>query len=159
MATLLVQSCSKSKNEFESKVRAINLYSGYFFKIIKKAIREGKFRSDIDICILSAEHGLIGADAKIEWYDRRMDRQRAEELAADVTNELHKRVVGNYDRVIVNVGKVYKHALKEGLSTLDVDIHHVQGGGIGVKGSNLKDLIRGGTETDSPQTNKATESF
>lgn len=159
MATLLVQSCSKSKNKVEDKVQAIDVYSGYFFKIIKKAMREEKFCSNMDICILSAEYGLIDAETEIEWYDRRMDHQRARELISDVTNDLHERVVDNYDRVIVNVGEVYKKAIDDGLSTLDVDVYYIQGEGIGVKGSRLKGLIRGEIGMDSPQIDTITESL
>ncbi len=35
MSSLLVQGCSKSKNTPEEAVPALELYSGYFFKIIK----------------------------------------------------------------------------------------------------------------------------
>jgi len=159
MATLLVQSCSKSKNEVSGKAHALDVYSGYFFKIIKKAMREDELCPDMDVCILSAEYGLIDAETEIKWYDRRMDRQRARELVSDVTSDLHERVVDNYDRVIVNVGEVYKKAIDDGLSTLDVDVYYIQGEGIGVKGSRLKGLIRGEIGMESPRIDTITESL
>lgn len=121
-------------------------------------MREGELCSDIDICILSAEHGLINADTEIEWYDRRMDRQRAKELAPDITKKLHNMVTSDYDRVLVNVGSVYKGAIRDGIATLDVDTYFIQGDGIGVKGSHLKQLIRGEIEFRSPQIDKFTVS-
>jgi len=52
MPTLLVQSCSATKNHVTEPTRAIEVYDGYFFRIIKKAMREGAFRSDIELRIL-----------------------------------------------------------------------------------------------------------
>lgn len=143
MSSLLVQGCSKSKNEPGNAVPALDLYSGFFFKIIKKAKREGEFDENIDLCILSAEHGLISPSEKITWYDRRMDTGRAAELAPDVTADIATRVNGTYDKVIVNVGGPYNRALKDIESVLDIPVHFIEGEGIGYKGSVLKKVIRG----------------
>lgn len=121
-------------------------------------MRENEFCSEIDVCILSAEHGLIDANTEIEWYDRRMDSQRARELAPEVTNKLHNMVTNNYEQVLVNVGDVYKEAIEDGLSALDVDTYYIQGEGIGLKGSHLKQFIRGEIEFSSPQVDKITVS-
>lgn len=142
MTMLLVQSCSKSKNTPDSAVPALELYSGYFFKIIKKAIREGEFRSDLDLCILSAKYGLIDATTEIEWYNQRMDAQRAEELQSEIAAALQNRVTEEYERVLVNVGQLYKRAIEDELSALDVDVQYIEGDGIGMKGSCLKRIIR-----------------
>jgi cytoplasmic iron level regulating protein YaaA (DUF328/UPF0246 family) len=143
MPTLLVQSCSKSKNQPATAVPALELYSGYFFKIIKKARREGALVSDIDICILSAEYGLLSSDSEIDHYDRRMDTERARELAPDVQAALETRVANGYDRVIVNVGGAYQEALEGIRKRVEVPVHYIEGAGIGEKGRLLKQVIRG----------------
>lgn len=146
MPSLLVQGCSKSKNRPGEAVPALELYTGYFFKIIKKAMREGEFDDQLDICILSAEHGLIDSDTEIEWYDRRMDSERANKIAPDVQTALRNRVTDSYDRIIVNVGGTYARALDGVESSLDADVHYIEGNGIGVKGSILKRVVRGDVE-------------
>jgi hypothetical protein len=145
MSALLVQSCSKSKNHPTEPVPALELYSGFFFKIIKKAMREDAFDERIDICILSAEYGLIDADAEVEWYDRRMDVERARELAPEVRETLCEKVQGSHERVIVNVGGVYNDALEGVDEYISSDIFHISGSGIGEKGRVLKRVIRGGS--------------
>ena len=147
MSILLVQSCSKSKNRSTVPVPALDLYSGFFFKIIKKAIREGEFDTRIDICILSAEYGLIDADTEIDWYDRRMDTERARELAPRVQQTLQAKVHGTYKRVIINVGGVYNTALDGIDEYLQPDIYRIEGSGIGEKGHVLKKVIRGNIES------------
>lgn len=143
MSTLLVQSCSKSKNCPSESVPALQLYSGYFFKIIKKAIDDGAMPESLDICILSAEHGLVDANEEIGWYDRRIDEARATEIAPNVRRRLSERVADGYDRVVINVGRDYRTALTGVEEELNVPVHYVQGGGIGEKGAVLKRLVRG----------------
>jgi len=153
MSPLLVQSCSKSKQEPDKPVQALDLYSGFFYNIIKKAKREGEIRSDIDICILSAEHGLIDSDTEIEWYDRRMDSKRAKELAPKVKAEFKRRVEEEYELVIINAGEAYRKALTGVEDTVNADVHYIEGDGIGYKGHALKRIIRGDFE---PLTNGST---
>lgn len=147
MSVLLVQSCSKSKRDADEAVPPLELYSGYFFKIINKAIREGDFEKQIDLCILSAEHGIVPQNSRISWYDRRMTQARAEELAPDVKKELHDYLDGAYDDVVINVGGVYRDALQEFVETADCNIYFIEGGGIGEKGHVLKKFIRGDIQT------------
>jgi hypothetical protein len=125
------------------------LYSGYFFKIIKKAIRDGEFDERIDICILSAEHGIIDAETEVGWYDRRMDAERARELAPEVRASLRETVRDTHDTVIVNVGGVYTDALGAIDEYVSSDIFRVEGDGIGQKGHVLKNLIRTDSRVES----------
>jgi hypothetical protein len=143
--TLLVQSCSKSKNRPNGAVDALDLYSGFFFRILKKARREGAFDPAIDLCILSAKHGLLDPESSIERYDREMDQTRAVELAPRVTEALAARA-GSYDRVVVNAGRVYRAALHGLTDSVTTPVYYIDGGGIGEKGHILKRLVR----TDAP---------
>lgn len=142
MPALLVQACSKSKNDPEGPVPALDLYSGYFFKIIKKAIRDGAFDDHLDISILSAEYGLIDAETQVEWYDRKMDSDRAAELAQPVQRTL-RNLDDTYETVFVNVGSVYRRTLGDVANSLEADVHYIDGDGIGYKGQTLKRVVRG----------------
>lgn len=150
MSVLLIQSCSKSKNHLDGPVSALDLYSGYFFKIIKKAMRENVFDERIDISILSAEYGLIDAETEIEWYDRRMDSERAKELAPAVQRELRSKVDDTYRMIIVNLGSTYQLALEGLESNIRPEVYHVEGDGIGRKGHTLKKVIRGDLQAVKP---------
>lgn len=145
MPTLLVQGCSKTKKSVSEPIEAFELYSGYYYKIIKKAIREGEFREDIDICILSAEHGLLDTNDEIITYNRRMDSERADELRSDIVSELETRVQkGGYEKVILNLGEAYRRAVAGFESRVDVSIKTLDGG-LGERGHCLKNIIRGNT--------------
>jgi len=147
MQTLLVQSCSATKNEVPEPVPAIELYDGYFFKIIKKAIREDVFQPDIDMRILSAKYGIVDPDEPIEYYDQRMTADRAEELRPTVTETLCRIVSENdYERVVVNTGEVYSRALDEFQQQSDISVETIDGDGIGTKGKLLKKYVRGETK-------------
>jgi hypothetical protein len=144
MQSLLVQSCSATKNEVPEPVPALELYDGYFFKIIKKAIREGVIRPDLDMRILSAKYGIVDPDEPIEYYDQQMTADRAEELRPTVTETLCQLVSENdYERVVVNTGEVYSQALDEFLQQVDVRVETIDGDGIGTKGKLLKEYVRG----------------
>ncbi len=122
----------------------MDLYSGYFFKIIKKSIREGTENAEIDMCILSAKYGIVGSHEEISTYDQRMDSNRAQELAPTVRETLRKRIVeGGYDTVVINAGKTYRQALEGFDAELDVETYAVEGDGIGTKGRALKQFLRG----------------
>lgn len=143
MAILLVQGCSKTKKSVSEPVEAFELYDGYYYKIIKKAIRKDEFHADLDICILSAEHGLLDPDDPIVTYDRKMDRERAEELRSDVISELQMRIEnGGYDTVLLNLGETYRRAVAGFESHTDATVRTFEGG-LGERGHYLKNVIRG----------------
>jgi hypothetical protein len=140
--TLLVQSCSKSKNRPDEAVTALDLYSGFFFRIIKKARREGAFDPEVELYILSAEHGLLAPETEIEWYDRKMETERAAELAPQVTQALAARAP-SYDQIIVNAGRAYRSALYGINDDVETPLRYIDGQGIGEKGQILKRIVRG----------------
>ena len=143
MPNLLVQGCSKTKKSVSEPVEAFELYDGYYYKIIKKAIRKDEFNADIDICILSAEHGLLDPDDLIVTYDREMNQERAENLREDVISELQTRIQNNgYDTVLLNLGETYRRAVAGFESQTDATVQTFEGG-LGERGHYLKKLIRG----------------
>lgn len=143
MTVLLVQSCSKSKNQDARGCQPLELYDGYFFKIVKKAKREGALRDDLEICILSAKYGLVDQTDSIDHYDREMTGERARQLRPEVLANLESRVAAHdYETVLLNLGRTYRSAV-EGLSErVDTPVTTIEGGGIGEKGQQLKQLLR-----------------
>jgi len=145
MTSLLVQSCSATKQNVDSPTPVLDLYEGYFFKIIKKALRTNRFQAGIDIIIISAEHGVLEPDEEIGYYDRKMDAERADELNPKIINYISNRVSRNkYDRIWINLGEDYLPAVDGIESAVDVSVDSIQGNGIGMKGKRLKRLISSG---------------
>lgn len=145
MTTLLVQSCSATKEPVDTPVPALDLYDGYFFRIIKKALRTNQFQPGLDIIIISAEHGVVESDDEIGYYDRRMETERAGELNDDVVTAIAQKVDENkYDNVWINLGKDYLPAIDGIEDAVDIPIRYIEGGGIGMKGKRLKHLVSRG---------------
>jgi len=101
------------------------------------------------LCILSAEYGIIESDEEVSWYDRRIDSERAKEIAPKVAQELARIVDSSYDKLLINVGRDYLEALDQARKELTVPIYYIEGSGIGEKGSVLKDVIRGDRDVES----------
>jgi hypothetical protein len=129
----------------DTPVPALDLYDGYFFRIIKKALRANQFQPGLDIIIISAEHGVIEPEDEIGYYDRRMDTERARELNADIVNTIADKVAEEgHGKVWINLGKDYLPAV-DGLETaVDVPVGYIEGCGIGMKGNRLKHLVSSG---------------
>lgn len=142
MNTLLIQSCSATKHRVENPVPAIDLYDGYFFRIIKKARRADQLDPMLDILILSAKHGIIEPTEEIEYYDQRMNPDHAKEINDDVVETIAKKVATKpYSDVWVNLGKDYYPAVDGLAEVVDIPVTHIDGAGIGVKGKQLKQLV------------------
>jgi hypothetical protein len=110
---LLVVSCSGRKHHLRGKSNAWDLYDGVAYRLLKKVERDEEFPRDIDVMILSAEHGLIPRSHRISWYDRRMNGQRSAELKNKVTSRLRKTISKtHYREVLLWMGKDYLDSLE-----------------------------------------------
>ena len=103
-------------------------------------MREGYFPSNVDIKILSAEFGLIDADTPIPYYDRQMDKRRAQELRSRVQGEL-KQLTNQtqYAEIFINMGKTYL-SVTDNLGAIvgqNTVVKHAEGG-IGSKSRSTK---------------------
>lgn len=144
MTHLLLQSCSASKQKVEGTLPAFELYSGYFYRILNKSLRDSEIRTDLDIAILSAKHGVLNPDEEIEYYDERMDSQRAGELNTSILDDLTTRVNHTgYDGIVINAGQEYQEAIHGLSDQVDTPILEIPGSGIGEKGNALYKFIRG----------------
>ena len=142
MASLLIQSCSATKQRVQTPVPALDLYDGYFFRIIKKSLRADRFQPGLDILIISAEHGVVEPDDEISYYDREMDRERAAELNNHIVDTIADKVASNdYEQVWINLGKDYRPAVDGVEDVIDIPVSYIEGSGIGMKGKRLKHLV------------------
>lgn len=129
---------------------AIELYDGYFYKIINKSRREGAFRDELHLRILSAEHGVLAPAEEISTYDRRMTADRAAELRESVLASLVQTVEElGVNHVVINAGAEYRAAV-EGIETRleGVAVSYITGQGNGEMGSKLKSFIRADEQSE-----------
>lgn len=104
---LLIMSCSKSKKT--DKGKAINVYDGPAYKIIRNYNR--RYR-DVDIKIISAKYALIDKNDRIEPYDYKMDGVTSE-VYRRVLNKNLKSLIENYDDIFVFGGKLYQNVMPQ----------------------------------------------
>src|SRR6185369_6280849 len=82
-ARLLILGCSATKRRDPGAMPAIERYDGPMWRTLRAALSEIRPVDRPRVAVLSAEHGFIPSLMPIADYDRRMDRARAAELAAD----------------------------------------------------------------------------
>jgi hypothetical protein len=123
---------------------ALERYDGVNYRVVRKARRENRWPRGLDLLILSARYGLLGADAPIDDYDMAMTPARARELRADVVGQLAGRVsAGGYGEIFVNLGRSYLLALEGWERDLPEAIRVSYAmGGIGQRASQMLCWIR-----------------
>lgn len=119
MSSLLLLACSaRKRDEPSTPIAAIERYDGVFFRVLRKWLRQ-TLNPNLDVLIVSAEFGLIGATTPIPDYDRRMTPRRALELASKVQTDFRCFTSrGQHRRIFVNLGEDYRSAVA-GLNELD----------------------------------------
>src|SRR5256885_14806426 len=101
---LLIVTCSQRKRAYPELLPALERYDGIFFRILRKARREGNWPDNLDVLIISAKYGLLELDTSIEKYDLRMTVVQAQQLKSVVAPLLTKRVTDQtYTEIFLNV--------------------------------------------------------
>lgn len=113
MRRLIVLGCSATKKPVAVE-EALYLYDGPLFRTLRnrlcelpharRALRSG----ELQLLILSAEHGFIGPYAMIAPYDRLMTPQRAEEFQEFARIWDARAAGGSADEIIVAAGSLYR---------------------------------------------------
>jgi hypothetical protein len=138
---LLVMACSARKFQSPEMLPAIERYDGILFRVLKRWMhRNDSYPTWLDIVILSAEYGLISPEIPIPYYDRKMDRARAIELAPNVVAQLAQRTLAEpYKEVFLALGRLYRRAVEPIHTWLPSETRLiVPSGGIGAIASQLK---------------------
>lgn len=146
--SLLILGCSQQKKElsFQSggtentnQLPAFELYNGPMYRVLRKFLREHQWPEKLSVGILSAKHKLFGAIKEIDFYDKKMSRHMATEMAKDC-NKVLSAWSAEHTSIYVSVGKDYLPALNPILSNEDKNVQFIDGG-IGVRQRKLKDFL------------------
>jgi len=87
----------------------------------------------------------LDPDAKLTPYDKKMNANRAQELHDDVKQDLKRRIrTGDYEEVIVNMGRYYRTTIQGLDDEVEVPIRFIDGK-LGERGRKLKQEIRQNT--------------
>jgi hypothetical protein len=132
MATIVLISCVSKKVKIKpgEKIPAKNLYTSDLFK---KSLAYAKKLQANKIFILSAKHGLISLEKKIETYNETLnDKSNIErrEWAAMVLEQLKQECAINTDKFVILAGKNYYKDLIIHLTNYKIPM---EGLGIGKK--------------------------
>ena len=145
--SLLIINCSSRKINTLGRMPAFERYDGQSYRIIRKAIREGCFRTNLDILIISAKFGLLAWDTEIEDYDQLMSKEQVHNLRPSIQENLESFLNGrDYDKLLINMGATYLETL-EGFEWKKHFNEKIEAHGrIGEKSSQLKSWVRGQSE-------------
>lgn len=88
---LVIIGCSRRKAPVSMPIPALGLYEGNGVPLLRSRIGGSPPHRE-RVLILSARHGLIGADEPIRPYDQRMTLQRAYDLNVSCCPELSERL-------------------------------------------------------------------
>jgi hypothetical protein len=143
MRQLLILACSARKKPSGATVPAWDLYDGVAFRVVKGIQRQEQLPEEVDIQILSAEHGLIPTIYRIASYERKMTPTRAMQLQSQVVGSLKEKLSsGDYQEVFIFAGNIYLAAMKPFVSWCPTSIRlTIAQGRIGQKLRQLKAWI------------------
>lgn len=137
---LLLLACSARKSAQSGPVRAIDLYDGVNYQVLRKAQRQGYYPAALQLVVISAKYGLLDPQTFIEPYDQRMTQERALALQQEVGAALDAMLTGqHFLEVFINLGQHYLLAVATSreLPRLGERAHYAAGG-IGKRMAQMK---------------------
>ena len=125
-------------------VQALDRYTGPMYQQVKKSIRDKTIPEDLDIAILSAEHGLISSKLPIKNYDTIMTPERAKKILTDPdqVNRI-KNTASGYDEIIVQGSPKYTDVIEKATDGLP-NFKKITGSYLNMRGQ-LGRFLRGET--------------
>lgn len=131
---LLIISCSQKKVFTVNPKPAIKLYDGPYYRMIRKLGHKNLLNTHI--IIISAKYGLLSPFDPIDYYDKKMTKERALKLNCIIKTELIKFLSNKkFKEVFISMGKTYLFCL-EGIN-FEIPVY-VAKGKIGQKLSKTK---------------------
>lgn len=105
---LLIMGCSQKKNPSVNPMKAIDRYTGLFFKVLKK---NNPGLKNLDLIIISAKYGFLLPETPIENYDLKLTNKLALKLRDEINPKFKEFLRDrNYEEVFINLGKYYSKA-------------------------------------------------
>lgn len=144
--SLLIIGCSQRKRSDPGLLPAIIRYDGPSFLVLRRFLRQCPSKlPPINVCILSAEFGLISHHHLIPYYDRRMTATRAQQLRSGVLAELENVVKSRlYQEIFISIGRDYLQAINGYETILPANLNiRIASGSLGRKLSQLHDWLYG----------------
>lgn len=136
---MLILSCSARKTGDAGLIPALDRYDGQFFRVFKKALRDGH-AENVQLAILSARFGLLNTYTLIPDYDQRMTPEQCKAEKATIQHNLELWLGDTrYSEIFVNLGKEYL-PLVEGMPGLATATFAA--GQIGERAHQLKEWLR-----------------
>jgi hypothetical protein len=141
---LLIVSCSRCKKQEPGLIPAIDRYDGPVFRLVRRFLRGEKLDKP-DIYILSAEFGLITAIKPIPTYDRKMTKERAQDMQSSCSAALREIISARpYTDICICAGHVYLEALGDLHEALPFTSNsQIVSGGLGKQLAELHDWLYG----------------
>jgi hypothetical protein len=111
----LLLACSQRKRSSAAPIAAIDLYDGPAFRLLRRYLRaEPDAAADLEVGILSAQHGLLAARDRVVQYDQRLTSARAGQLIPVTRAALTRLLsVGCFAAVHVDLGRAYAPLVPE----------------------------------------------
>jgi hypothetical protein len=152
---LLLIACSGAK--LEGRHKAVDLYKGVMFDVLRKWMPTEGVRPDV--WILSAEHGLVHGDTMLDSYERPMDKARQRQLI-DKGLDVDAFKGKDFNQVFIAGGELYRDLAQTYIQRLrqagfigqNAAVNAVSGG-IGEQRGQLGEYLRqlGANATDDTQ--------
>ena len=136
----LLLSCSSKKKLVDMPIKAVDLYDGVFFAVLKKALRiHRNLDSNIKLFIISAKYGLIESTDYISYYDQKMTTEIAAHQRRENTTRLKSFIENDNPQSLVAVmGRTYLESID--FSDFQIPIMTINGE-IGVMLHGLKEWL------------------
>lgn len=148
---LLVLSESFRRTRTPDPVPALERYSGVFFEVLKKAMRETpKKTQDLDIIVLTGRGELFSSNDRVPYHPpvggrfssprKNVDVSKANDVQSKLRNLIENR---QYSEVFVNAGAAYRLLLGAFDMGLKAKVIYAKGYGLGPKAGEMKRWILG----------------
>lgn len=142
---LLILGCSARKRATPGQLPALERYDGPLYRVVRKALREGRAPHPLHILVISARYGLLRASDPVEFYDQRMTRRQAERLREEIRARLVEELGrASFSQAHISLGADYLAALG-GVDVIARAVGHVSvaSGGLGERQAQLRDWLHG----------------
>lgn len=148
---LLLLNESYRRTQSYTPIPALDRYTGVFFEVLKKAVREHpKETRDLDVLILTKEGELFRSEENAPYYPPLGQGYRHSLLKVDpskramIMSKLLKVIEGKrYSEIFVNIGKNYRPLIEGFDAKANVKIEYAKGPGLGPKAGDMKRWLIG----------------
>jgi hypothetical protein len=109
VSALVIMACCCTKAAATTPIPAIELYQGVMYQTLRE---HRPAHDDLEVLIVSAEHGLLWGTDEIETYDQRMTAERADELIAAGIPDDMVFFDPMYERILLAGGAEYRRVMR-----------------------------------------------